>query len=54
MLIFPNGMDMTYLDVSDFFEDIDGKFDNLIGDRNVHTNSLFSFIILLYSNKYDW
>ena len=54
MLIFPNGMDMTYLDVSDFFEDIDGKFDNLIGDGNVHTNSLFSFIILSYSNKYDW
>ena len=46
MLIFPNGMDMTYLDVSDFFEDIDGKFDNLIGDGNVrseeHTSELQS------------
>ena len=34
----PNGVDMTYLDVSDFFEDVDGKFNNLIGDGNVHTN----------------
>ena len=53
-LDLPNGMDMTHLDVSNFFEDVDRKFNNLIGDGNVHTNSLFSFIILLYSNKYDW
>nr|XP_023919902.1 uncharacterized protein LOC112031443 [Quercus suber] len=37
-LELPNGVDMTHLDVSDFFEDVDGKFDNLIGDGNVHTN----------------
>ncbi|KAL0003014.1 hypothetical protein SO802_016795 [Lithocarpus litseifolius] len=30
-----NGVDMTHLDVSDFFEDVDGNFDNLIGDENV-------------------
>ena len=29
---------MTHLDVSDFFEGVDGKFDNLIGGGNVHTN----------------
>ncbi|KAL4650192.1 hypothetical protein ACB092_01G069300 [Castanea dentata] len=33
-----NGVDMTHLDISDFFEDVDGKFDNLIGDENFHTN----------------
>ena len=44
-LNLPNGMDMTHLNVSDFIEDVDEKFDNLIGDGNVHTNSLFSFII---------
>ena len=44
-LDLPNGMDMTHLNVSDFIEDVDGKFDNLISDGNVHTNSLFSFII---------
>ena len=53
-LNLPNGMDMTHLDVSDFFKDVDGNFDNLVGDGNVHTNSLFSFILLSYSNKYDW
>ena len=37
-LDLPNGVDMTHLDVSDFFEDVDGKFDNLIGDGNFHTN----------------
>ena len=37
-LHFPNGVDMTHFDVSDFFKDVDGKFDNLIGDGNVHTN----------------
>ena len=37
-LDLPNGMDMTHLDVSDFFENVDGKFDNLIGDGNVHTD----------------
>ena len=37
-LDLPNRVDMTHLDVSDFFEDVDGKFDNLIGDGNVHTN----------------
>ena len=42
---------MTHLDVSNFFEDVDGKFDNLIGDGNVHTNYL-SFIILWHCNKY--
>ena len=26
-LDLPNGVDMTHLDVSDFFEDVDGKFD---------------------------
>ena len=29
---------MTYLDVSYFFEDVDEKFDNLIGDGNVYAN----------------
>ena len=33
-----NGVDMTHLDVSDFFKDVGGKFDNLIGDGNFHTN----------------
>ena len=37
-LDLPNGVDMTHLDVSNFFEDVDGKFDNLIGDGNIHTN----------------
>ena len=37
-LDLPNGVDMTYLDVSNFFEDVDRKFDNLIGDGNIHTN----------------
>ena len=37
-LDLPKGVDMTHLDVSNFFEDVDGKFDNLIGDGNVHTN----------------
>ena len=37
-LDLPNGVDMTHPDVSDFFEDVDEKFDNLIGDGSVHTN----------------
>ena len=37
-LDLPNEIDMTHFDVSDFFEDVVGKFDNLIGDGNVHTN----------------
>ena len=37
-LDLPYGVDMNHLDVSDFFEDVDGKFNNLIGDGNVHTN----------------
>ena len=34
----PNGVDITHLDVSDFFEDPNGKIDHLIGDEDVHTN----------------
>ena len=34
----PNKMDITHLDVSDFFEDANGKIDHLISDGNVHTN----------------
>ena len=34
----PNGMDITHLDVSDFFEDPNGKIDHLIDDGDVHTN----------------
>ena len=34
----PNKMHITHLDVSDFFEDANGKIDHLIGDRNVNTN----------------
>ena len=34
----PNKVDITHLDVSDFFEDANGKIDHLIGDGNVHTN----------------
>ena len=34
----PNKVDITHLDVSDFFEDANGKIDHLIGDRNVNTN----------------
>ena len=37
-LDLPNRVDMTHLDVSNFFEDVNGKFDNLISDGNVHTN----------------
>ena len=33
-----NKVDITHLDVSDFFEDANGKIDHLIGDGNVHTN----------------
>ena len=33
-----NGVDMTHLDVSDFFKDVGGKFDNLISDGNFNTN----------------
>ena len=33
-----NGVDITHLDVSDFFEDPNGKIDHLIGDEDVHTN----------------
>ena len=36
-LDLPNGVDMTHLDVSDFFKD-DGKIDNFFCDGNVHTN----------------
>ena len=28
-------MDLTHLDVSDFFENFNGKIDHLIGDGNV-------------------
>ena len=31
-------VDITHLDVSDFFEDSNGKIDHLIGDGNVHIN----------------
>ena len=31
-------LDITHLDVSDFFEDPNGKIDHLIGDKNVHIN----------------
>ena len=31
-------VDITHLDVSDFFEDLNGKIDHLIGDGNVHVN----------------
>ena len=31
-------VEITYLDVSDFFEDPNGKIDHLIGDGNVHIN----------------
>ena len=34
----PNGVDITHLDVSNFFEDTNGKIDHLIGDGNIHTN----------------
>ena len=34
----PNGVDITHLDVSDFFEDPNGKIDHLIDDGDVHTN----------------
>ena len=34
----PNKMDITHLDVSNFFEDANEKIDHLIGDENVHTN----------------
>ena len=34
----PNGVDITHLDVSDFFEDPNKKIDHLIGDGDVHTN----------------
>lgn len=30
--------DLTHLDVSDFFEDKEGKIDHLIGDGNIHNN----------------
>ena len=33
-----NGVDITHLDVSDFFEDPNGKIDHLIDDGDVHTN----------------
>jgi hypothetical protein len=33
-----NKVDITHLDVSDFFEDANGKIDHLIGNENVHTN----------------
>ena len=31
-------VDITHLDVLDFFEDLNGKIDHLIGDGNVHIN----------------
>jgi hypothetical protein len=34
----PNGVDITHLDVSDFFENPNGKIDHLICDGGVHTN----------------
>ena len=34
----PNGVDITHLDVFDFFDDPNGKIDHLIGDGDVHTN----------------
>ena len=33
-----DGVDVTHLDISDFFEDPTGKIDHLIGDRNVIIN----------------
>ena len=39
-LDLPNEVDMTHLDVFDFFKD-DGKIDNLIVNGNVHTNFFF-------------
>ena len=29
-------IDLTHLDVSDFFENLNGKIDHLIGDGNVY------------------
>ena len=34
----PNGVDITHLDVSDFFKDPKGNIDHLIGDGDIHTN----------------
>ena len=34
----PNGVDITHLDVSDFFEDPKGNIDHWIGDGDIHTN----------------
>ena len=31
-------IDITHLDISDFFEDSKGKIDHLIGDGNIHTD----------------
>jgi hypothetical protein len=33
-----NGLEITHLDVFDFFEDPNRKIDHLIGDGDVHTN----------------
>lgn len=33
-----NPTDLTHLDVSNFFENTDGKNDHLIGDENIHIN----------------
>ena len=37
-LISYDSVDITHLDVLDFFEDPNGKIDHLIGDENVHIN----------------
>ena len=47
-----NGVDMTHLDVSDFFENVNGKFDNVIVMEISIPINYFSFIILWHCNKY--
>lgn len=33
-----DSVDLTHLDVSDFFKDTEGKIDHLIGDGNIHND----------------
>ena len=39
-----NLVDLTHLEVLDFFENPSGKIDHLIGDGNVFYDSMFSMI----------
>ena len=39
-------VDVTYLDVSDFFKDKNGKIDHLISDGNVHHNKTFNLCFM--------